>query len=119
MNIYFCHSKDFDFQKELYKPIRASGLNAEHTFVFPHESSETVHSKERIKACDAVFAEVSLPATGLGIELGWAEMMGKRIACFFKKGSRVSRSLGFITKELVEYDGAEDLVEKVGERIDV
>ena len=118
MHIYFCHSKDFYFQKELYEPIRKSNLNVRHEFIFPHESTETVNSKERIKECDAVFAEVSFPATGLGIELGWAEMMGKRIVCFYRKGSHISRSLGCITKELVEYDGAEDLVEKVGGRVD-
>lgn len=63
--------------KELYEPLWASSVNEQCEIFFPYESDETVNSKEKIKECDAVFAEVSFPATGLGIELGWAEMMGK------------------------------------------
>lgn len=117
MKIYFCHSKEFDYKKELYEPLRASSVNEQCEIFFPHESDEVVNSKEKIKECDAVFAEVTHSAVGMGIELGWAEMMGRRIVCFYRKGAHISRSLGFITKELVEYDGTEDLVRKVGERI--
>ena len=119
MNIYFCHSKDFNFQKELYVPVRESNLGEKHTIVFPHESNEMVNSKERIKESDAVFAEVSRSATGMGIELGWADMMGKRIVCFHSKGARVSGSLKFICREFVEYTNAKDLVEKIEENAGV
>jgi len=71
MKIYLCHSRDFDYKNGLYKPVRESALNKQHEIVFPHENeSSTTNTKDVIKTYDIVFAEVSFPATGLGIELG-------------------------------------------------
>ena len=115
MNIYFCHSKDFDYQNELYTPLRQSALNAEHTFFLPHEDQlKTLKSKDLIRTCDIVFAEVSYPATGMGIELGWADAAGVPIICCHRPGATVSGSLRFISDTFIEYTGAADLIEKVG-----
>ena len=113
MKIYFGHSKDFDFKNELYKPIRESVLNNEHEILFPHETDEFFNSKDRIKNCDLMIAEVSYPATGLGIELGWAEMLKTQVLCVSRKGCKISGSLKVVTKDFIEYENAEDLVEKL------
>ena len=74
MKIYISHSTGFDYQKELYEPIKNSELYNSHEIIFPHDkSSEVSNSKEVIKGCDMVIAEVSYPSTGMGIELGWAD----------------------------------------------
>jgi len=113
VKIYFGHSKDFDFKKELYKPIRESILNNEHEILFPHETDEFFNSKDRIKNSDLMIAEVTYPATGLGIELGWAEMLKTPILCVYKKGSKISGSLKVVTKDFIEYENSDDLVEKI------
>jgi hypothetical protein len=113
MKIYFGHSKDFDFKNELYKPIRESVLNGEHEILFPHETDEFFNSKNRIKNSDLMIAEVSYPATGLGIELGWAEMLKTPVLCVYKKGYKISGSLKVVTKDFIEYESAEDLAEKI------
>lgn len=114
MKIYFCHSRDFDYKKELYKPIKDSVLNTQHEIIFPHEdTSSTINTKDVIKSCDVVFAEVSFPATGLGIELGWADTYSTRIVCISKVGAKISGSLKFITSNFIEYENTDDLVEKI------
>ena len=114
MKVYFCHARDFDYQNDLYKPIRESELNTQYDIIFPHEDgAPAFKSKEVIKECGVVLAEVSFPATGLGIELGWADMYGVPIICFYKRGSKVSGSLQYLTDDIVEYSDARDLVEKV------
>lgn len=117
MKIYFGHSKDFDFKNELYKPIRESVLNSEHEILFPHETDEFFNSKDRIKNSDLMIAEVSYPATGLGIELGWAEMLKTPVLCVYKKGYKISGSLKVVTKDFIEYKNVEDLVEKIAKFI--
>ena len=37
MNFYFSHSSDYDYEKELYAPIKASILATNHRFFLPHE----------------------------------------------------------------------------------
>ncbi len=110
MKIYFGHSKNFDYKNELYKPIRESILNEKHEIIFPHETDEFFNSKDRIKNSDLMIAEVSYPATGLGIELGRAEMFGTLVLCVYRKGTKISGSLKVVTKDFIEYSDAGDLV---------
>jgi len=114
MKIYFCHSREFDYKNDLYKPVRESALNKQHEVIFPHEDDfSTINTKDVIKTCDVIFAEVSFPATGLGIELGWADIYSVPIVCFHKTGAKVSGSLKFITNNFIEYSDSNDLVNKI------
>lgn len=112
MKIYVAHSRSFDFKKDLYEPIRQSSLNDEHTFVLPHETSEEpFNSKDFLKnEADLLIAEVSEPATGLGIELGWADTYEVPIVCIYRKGSKVSGSLKVVSKNFVEYSNSKELI---------
>ena len=119
MKIYVGHSKSFDFQKDLYNPIKRSSLAGEHTFIFPHEQNTALFDSKELfqNGCDLVIAEVSYPATGLGIELGWADMLGIPVVCIYKSGEKISGSLKSITNIFLEYSDTEDLVVKVAQAI--
>ncbi len=113
MKIYVSHSKELNFIDELYKPIRESNLNSLHTFIFPHEGEERLDVKEILKGCDLVIAEVSIPATGQGIELGWANMLGVPVVCISKEGSEISRSLKYICEKFVTYKNSADMITRI------
>jgi len=112
MKIYCAHSKKIAYKKDLYDPIKESHLVREHEFIFPHETDETHESKEIIRGCDGVIAEVSECATGMGIEMGWANMMDKPIYCFYRSGTKPSGSLSFVCGTMEEYGDEGDLVKK-------
>lgn len=115
-NIYVSHSKDYDYKKELYEPIRQSDINNRFNIVLPHEKSEKpFNSKEFFSSgnCDYMIAEVSYSATGLGIELGWADCYGVNIIAIVKKGSKVSGSVKILTDIIIEYENIEDLLNKL------
>ena len=115
-NIYVPHANSFDFKNELYKPIRESDLNSKFIFTLPHENSEKLfNSKEYLKRCDLVLAEVSYPSTGLGIELGWANSYGVPIICISKLGSKPSNSLKAVGSEFLEYKDSEDMISRISE----
>lgn len=68
--------------------------------VFPHDRAEDVKlTKENINACQLVLVEVSIPSTGSGIELGWANAAGKPIIAFNQGGSDPSPALKFVASE--------------------
>lgn len=112
MKIYIAHSRNFEFQKELYESIRKSSLNKEHIFVLPYEKTDKpFDSKEYLKnECELLIAEVSNPSIGLGIELGWADVYDVPIACIYKTGSKFSRSLNIISKNFAEYSNNNELI---------
>ncbi|MBI4164011.1 MAG: hypothetical protein HY512_04055 [Candidatus Aenigmarchaeota archaeon] len=109
--VYISHSTKFDFKKELYKPLKKpKGFE----LIFPHEKSGKVESsKDIIKTCFALIAEVSNPSHGVGIEIGWADSFGVPIVFIFRKGSKVSPSLKVVSKEFIEYVKIEDILPKL------
>ncbi len=114
MNIYVAHSNKFDYITKLYEPIKNAKILSNHNFFFPHdEVNKLVKTKEIIENYDLVIAEVSLPAIGLGIELGWADYCNTPILCIYEKGAKFSSSLKFITNNFIEYDSSNDMVEKI------
>lgn len=120
MKIYIGHSRQFDFQNELYLPIRNSVLNDKFEFVLPHEkSNELFSSKDFFKGCDLMLAEISYPSLGLGIEMGWADAAGVKIICLVRKGEKISQSAASIASRVVEYVDGEDLVTQLSEILEV
>jgi hypothetical protein len=118
MKIYIGHSKDFDFKKELYEPIRGSSLNTAHEIVLPHETSEELfNSKDFLKNCDLMVAEVSFSGTSLGIEIGWANAFSCPVICVYKPGVKPSSGLKAVSNTFIEYSSPEDLIEKLKEII--
>lgn len=117
MRIYVSHSRIFDFKKDLYDVIERAQLN--HAFIFPHkDSEESFNSKELFQnhECDMVLADGSYQATGQGIELGWANILGIKIVTIYKKGSHLSHSLKNISEEVIEFTDPDDLINKLKDK---
>lgn len=119
MNIYISHSSAYDYENEVYKPIRESTLAAIHRFFLPHEPANLdTDAKTELKQTDVLVTEASLPSTGQGIELAQAEAAGVPIICFFKTGSKPSGSLRFVTNKVIEYENINDLIAKLQYELD-
>lgn len=115
MNIIVIHSSGWDFREKLYKPIRNSDLNKEHDFFLPQEKGEEGVTKELIQNADLVFAEVSYPSTGQGIELGWANVYNTPIVCFHMADHKPSDSIKYVAKNLIAYTDKTDLIKRLTE----
>ncbi len=114
MKVYVTHASTFDYQTELYKPLRASNLNTKHQLILPHENSSNLFStKDFISQQELIIAEVSYPSTGQGIELGWADINKVPIICIYKSGTRPSSGLKMITEHFIEYNSPTDIIQKL------
>jgi hypothetical protein len=112
MKIYVCHSTAFDYEKELYEPIRRE-LATKHEIILPHDSGDDFKSREEINSSNIVLAEVSFPSIGQGIELGWADAAGVPIVCIHKNNSKPSGALHYITNDILGYVDEADMVCRV------
>jgi len=117
MKIFVTHSSNFDFRNELYKPLRDSLLNKKHQILLPQEKEKEVITKDIIKNCDLLLAEVSYPSTGQGIELGWANIFNVPIICIFKEGNKYSSSLDLIADKFISYKDTEDMINQLDKAI--
>jgi len=114
MKIYVTHSNQWEYRQKLYLPLKQSKLAKVHEIYYPHdEEQKNEHSKETIRNSDLVIAEVSLPATGMGVELGWAEDRNVPILCIAQEGYHVSNALKHITNYFIVYQNEQDMIEKI------
>lgn len=114
MNIYISHSGAYDYKNELYKPLQESELSKTHHFFLPHEPENIdTNAEQELQQTDVLVAEVSLPSTGQGIELAQAKAAGVPVICFYRKGSKPSSSLRFVTDKLIQYEDTDDLLAKL------
>lgn len=113
MKLYLSHSTGYDFRAELYAPLKEQ-FSAEHELFLPHEDhADGVESRDIITASDVVLAEVSLPSTGQGIELGWASAADIPIICLYRRGATISGSLRFMTNTFIEYTSTDDMIARL------
>ena len=118
MKIYFAHSREFNYQKDLYDPIRADRKIPQAEVILPHEYSDhSNNTRDFYRTLDVMIAEVSYSSIGLGIELGWAADDGIPIYCLYRQGSKPSGSLHAVTHEFYEYSSTEEMLEVIGEII--
>jgi hypothetical protein len=113
MKVYVSHKRKMADLDMFYKTIEhTSGFE----WILPHKFSDKPFDSKKLfesKGCDKIFAEVSEPATGQGIELGWANMLNIPIVCGFKAGTKPSGSLKLVASKFFEYTDFNDLATKL------
>lgn len=111
MKIYIWHTKKFDYINELYKPLEDSELIKNHEIILPHiESDELFNSKEYLKSCDLMIADISYPSTSLGIEIWWANLYWCKVVCVYKKWTKISKGLETVCNTFFEYGDYSEIV---------
>lgn len=115
MNIYISHcGGQYDYENELYVPLKNSGLARAHHFFLPHEPENIdADAVTVLKHIDLLVAEASFPSTGQGIELAQAKAADVPIVCFHQAGAKTSSSLRFVTDKVIEYADMPDLLAKL------
>lgn len=113
MRIYIGHSKQWDYERELYEPILQSDLAKDNEIIFPHMNKKEFNTDLTIANSDLFIAEVSRPSLGLGIEIGRAESIGKKILCMYQKEYECPNCLKYVKVDIVEYKNKDDMIGKI------
>ena len=112
MKVYMAHSRLFDYQNELYNPLRQEPFFEKHELILPHEIKNiTTNTRDFYKTIDIMIAECSHPSIGLGIELGWAFDDKKPLFILIKDGNKPSSSLFTIAKDITFYKDTKEMIE--------
>ena len=117
MKIYVGHSTKYDYKNEIYKPLLDSILSKKVEFILPHNTDKTFNSKEVIENSNLFIAEISEPSLGLGIEIGRAEMKGKKILCMCNDKDKVPSSLKHVNVDVITYSDKNDMIKKIEEYV--
>lgn len=82
------------------------------SFKFPGETKEDIQrTKDDIASAELVLVEVSIPSTGSGIEMGWANAAGVPIIAFHQGGAEPSPAVKFATRDIHVYVTEEHIMD--------
>ncbi len=117
--------ENFDFHKNYVQIIKELGLKVISEWVCIPPYNEKLPPRsiferdiKAINVSDLLIADITHQSHGVGMEIMYAYMLGKKLIVTFKKGSKVSRMiLGIPGILCVEYESLSDLREKLSEAI--
>lgn len=81
--------------------------------VLPHEEGVHHETKQEISSYDYMIAEVSCLSTGLGMELGYADMFDVPIIIAYKTDAEISPFVRNVAVHEIEYKNSDELLEKI------
>ncbi len=111
------HTTDFSFNRRYINIVESLGIKVVSKWVAspPKESKLTPHEVfkrdlDAISRSDLLIADVTHPSHGVGMEIMYAYMLGKKIIVTYKSGSKLSYMiLGLPGAVLVEYRNINEL----------
>ena len=119
IRIYVAHSKEIDYINELYEPLKNADFLIDYELLLPHElDRNSYNTRVFYKSIDIFIAEVSKPATGLGIELGWAYDDKTPLYCIHKSDAKPSNSIKSLEAPIFAYSDIEGLLDVVKQIIE-
>ena len=84
--------------------------NPDINLVWPHAGNDEVQAtKNDLQSADLLLVEVSIPSTGSGIEMGWANDANKPIIAFHQAGTQPSPAVKFVTEQIHTYLSSEQI----------
>lgn len=72
---------------------------------------------EEISSSDILIAEISHKAVGIGVEVGYAKGIGKKVICIRSKNSPISTTLMGVADVHIEFNDLEDMKNKLSKII--
>jgi nucleoside 2-deoxyribosyltransferase len=70
-------------------------------------------SLSKIDNADMMLVDLSKNSVGVGIEAGYGKAKGKPIIYLLKKGIQIKQTMNGIADEIIEYESAKDVIEKL------
>lgn len=109
--IYFCHSRDsqFDLQEELYSSLQAHLM--QHEVIFSHGLD--IYPEIFFPTCSLMIAEISYESTEQGIELARAHSANIPVLCLHSASCLPSSFVTTIFSNIISYTDKDDMVEKI------
>lgn len=107
---FVTHSKNFNYQKELYDTIKTSKINREFEILYTTQFEDFQTIKDELRKVDCLICEVTYPTIEIGIEMEWARSVEIPIISIAYKGTGVSKGVRLISHKVIEYTSSEDLI---------
>ncbi len=110
LNVYFVHSRNIDFNNDIYMPVLRSNILSKHTLIFPEtEENKNTYYKDLMDKADLFIVDLTNPDTGFNLELKQAITLKKPILALAKKSIGYEEKYQKLLKNVIGYSSPSEL----------
>lgn len=105
LNIYFIHSKNFDYEELIYKKVLSSSICLSQNIILPYSNSnKNKYAKDLINKADIVIVDLYLPSFGLSLELKWLFKCKDKKVLFLSQDNKIPKKYEKLISNISVYD---------------
>lgn len=119
LNIYFIHSKKFDYENLLYKKVLSSSKCIVHNLILPYsKNNETKYAKDLITNSDLIVVDLYNPSLGLTIELKWLSKLPDKKVLYISQDNKIPDKYKKLINNISTYNNEKTYINLIEEFID-
>lgn len=112
LNIYFMHSKNFNYEEQIYKKVLSSSICLSQNIVLPYSNSnKNKYAKDLINKADIVIVDLYLPSFGLSLELKWLFKCKNKKVLFLSQDNKIPKKYEKLISNISVYDDVNSYID--------
>ena len=106
LNIYFIHSKKFDYENLIYKKVLSSSVCLNQNIILPYsKNNQTTYTKDLMEKADLISVDLYKPSLGLTLELMMLSKLPDKKVLYLSQDNVLPKKYQKYVKEFTKHNG--------------
>lgn len=106
LNIYFIHSKKFDYENLIYKKVLSSSVCLNQNIILPYsKNNQTTYTKDLMEKADLIVVDLYKPSLGLTLELFMLSKLSDKKVLYLSQDNVLPKKYQKYVKEFTKHNG--------------
>lgn len=106
LNIYFIHSKKFDYENLIYKKVLSSSVCLKQNIILPYsKKNQTTYTKDLMEKADLIVVDLYKPSIGLTLELMMLSKLSDKKVLYLSQDNILPKKYQKYVKEFTKHNG--------------
>lgn len=106
LNIYFIHSKKFDYENLIYKKVLSSSVCLNQNIILPYsKNNQTTYTKDLMEKADLIIVDLFKPSLGLTLELFMLSKLSDKKVLYLSQDNVLPKKYQKYVKEFTKHNG--------------
>ena len=106
LNIYFIHSKKFDYENLIYKKVLSSSVCLNQNIILPYsKNNQTTYTKDLMEKADLIIVDLYKPSLGLTLEVMMLSKLSDKKVLYLSQDNELPKKYQKYVKEFTKHNG--------------
>lgn len=105
LNIYFIHSKKFDYENLIYKKVLSSSVCLNQNIILPYsKNNQTTYTKDLMEKADLIIVDLYKPSLGLTLEVMMLSKLSDKKVLYLSQDNVLPKKYQKYVKEFTKHN---------------